>query len=215
MPNSVRVQSTFAPLGVITLALLLCTLNSAATHPELSITSPDKIYQQLFIGQILSLPLFLLPILLEAIFGNRRRLIQWFHWGTPLPFRAFTGLFIALLLAIHALTAILAPTEVQPMVSLLTSIPWHQKAVIGGFLVISTPLLEEFLFRGILLHAAPPKIMLPLSALLFALAHGINAFLAPLFFFGWFLGLLALRQHSLLPGILLHAALNLLTLLTL
>ena len=74
-------------------------------------------------------------------------------------------------------------------------------------------IFEEALFRGVLLHAAPPWAALPLSSLLFGLAHGPDAFALPLALLGWCLGLVTLRARSLLPAILLHALFNLLALL--
>jgi membrane protease YdiL (CAAX protease family) len=77
---------------------------------------------------------------------------------------------------------------------------------------VLAPVLEEMLFRGILLRAFlahyPRWLAISYSALLFGVAHlNIYQFLLA-FFLGLLLGWLFERSRSLLPGIALHAAFN-------
>lgn len=86
--------------------------------------------------------------------------------------------------------------------------------------VVTAPIAEEILFRGLLqgwlesrLGGLVPGraggLAIALSAAAFALAHvGQGLAWLPLFFFGWVAGYLALQTGSLLPGIILHALFN-------
>jgi membrane protease YdiL (CAAX protease family) len=86
--------------------------------------------------------------------------------------------------------------------------------------VVAAPIAEEVLFRGLLqgwletlLGGLVPGRAGPLaiafSSAAFALAHlGQGLAWLPLFFFGWVAGYLALQTGSLLPGIILHALFN-------
>lgn len=86
--------------------------------------------------------------------------------------------------------------------------------------VVAAPIAEEVLFRGLLqgwlearLDVHVPgragPLAIAVSAAAFALAHvGQGLAWLPLFFFGWVAGYLALQTGSLLPGIILHALFN-------
>jgi membrane protease YdiL (CAAX protease family) len=86
--------------------------------------------------------------------------------------------------------------------------------------VVAAPIAEEILFRGLLqgwletrLEGLAPGraggLAIAISSAAFALAHvGQGLAWLPLFFFGWVAGYLALQTGSLLPGIILHALFN-------
>lgn len=84
------------------------------------------------------------------------------------------------------------------------------------FVGLIGPVIEEMLFRGIILrgfitHYTPPTAIL-LSAILFAAIH-MNIYQIPVaLLFGWFLGWVYFNTRSLLPCILGHSAYNLGTL---
>jgi membrane protease YdiL (CAAX protease family) len=83
-------------------------------------------------------------------------------------------------------------------------------ALVAGGLI--TPLAEETFFRGFLFanlreYHGPLRAMVT-TALLFALFHFTPTAFVPLFFLGCFLALLYHLSESLLPSILLHAAMN-------
>ncbi len=84
-------------------------------------------------------------------------------------------------------------------------------AVVFAFVVIA-PLMEEALFRGILLPALSevhgPRFALLLSSVLFSCVHLSAAGATFAFAAGLVLGALRIRTGSLLPCVVLHAAIN-------
>lgn len=96
----------------------------------------------------------------------------------------------------------------------------YRAASSGGpvFLVLTlfagavlTPLGEELLFRGVIAHAlmrwgAP--IAVPVSAAIFALAHGIDYVLPVAFVIGLIAALLFRATGSIWPGVVVHAINN-------
>ena len=88
-------------------------------------------------------------------------------------------------------------------------------------MVVATPIVEEWLFRGVLWQALEPLTgtlgRITATAVLFALAHGLNGgFVLELphrFLGGLAFGWLRLRSESLLPGMAAHATWNALVLL--
>ncbi len=82
--------------------------------------------------------------------------------------------------------------------------------------VLIAPVCEELFFRGYLtaaLRAAGSRGVLLISALFFALVHGVDTSLAPMFLLGLLLGVLMTRTDSLLAPVIVHAAYNLTVLL--
>lgn len=78
-------------------------------------------------------------------------------------------------------------------------------------LVIVTPILEEFAFRGVLINALGKygKVFgLYTSALIFALAHSTVGELLPGFAMGYVLGKISLRYKSIQPTIFIHILFN-------
>ena len=84
---------------------------------------------------------------------------------------------------------------------------WLLFALALVVLAVAAPISEELVFRG-LGFAALPRFPIPLTAALFAAAHQLPELLAPVFVAGLVLGWLRARTDSILPGILVHAALN-------
>ncbi|MCP2094856.1 MULTISPECIES: CPBP family intramembrane glutamic endopeptidase [Actinosynnema] len=80
--------------------------------------------------------------------------------------------------------------------------------VLGGLL---TPLGEEALFRGVLANSLlrwGPWVAVPVSAAVFAVAHGINDVLPIAFVVGLATGLLLRLSGSVWPGVLVHVVYN-------
>ena len=82
-------------------------------------------------------------------------------------------------------------------------------AVVG--LVFVAPAAEELVFRG-LGFASLGRFALPLTTILFAVAHGLPVLLLPVGIAGLALGLLRQRSGSVLPGMGVHMTLNALAL---
>lgn len=93
-------------------------------------------------------------------------------------------------------------------------------ALVAFAAVVAAPVAEEFLFRRVLqgwleerLGASHPRrgaaAAVVLSSLAFGLAHlGQGLAFVPLFFFGLVVGYLARQTGSIVPGIILHALFN-------
>lgn len=90
-----------------------------------------------------------------------------------------------------------------------TVLPWLYNLMMVFVLVVAAPVLEEFLFRGFLLHRWGTRWNLPLaislSSILFGILHG-NAI--GLTMFGLAMALLYCRTHSLWVAIAVHALNN-------
>jgi membrane protease YdiL (CAAX protease family) len=82
-------------------------------------------------------------------------------------------------------------------------------AIVG--LVLVAPAAEELVFRG-LGFASLGRFALPVSTILFALAHGLPVLLIPVGIAGLALGLLRQRSGSVIPGMGVHMTLNALAL---
>jgi hypothetical protein len=84
--------------------------------------------------------------------------------------------------------------------------------VIFLFLAVGAPLVEELFFRGLLLRSllerTRPALAIPVSAVLFGLAHFEALQFGGLAVFGLVLGVLAWRTGRLGPSIGAHAAFN-------
>ena len=83
--------------------------------------------------------------------------------------------------------------------------------VLVVYVCILAPMLEETLFRGMILPRLRPwgdRFAVVVSALLFAIFHMNLVQGIPAFFMGLALGLVAVRSGSVLPGILIHALNN-------
>ncbi len=103
---------------------------------------------------------------------------------------------------------VVAPPEDQLTVQAIAQMSVGERLLLTLPVCLLIPMCEELLFRGILLEVATPWVALPLSSLLFALAHGLNLYAFGLFVFGFALGLLTLRTRSLLPAMVAHGVFN-------
>jgi membrane protease YdiL (CAAX protease family) len=91
--------------------------------------------------------------------------------------------------------------------------PEHADAFAANAVVIALlgPFTEELTFRGLgftLLARYGAALAVGVTAIAFALAHGLVAGLIPLAVFGLGVGFLRLRTGSVFPGMLLHACFN-------
>ena len=223
MAGSWRMKDVVAGVPVVAMAGLLCCLNSMSQAPIPAYVPEKEILRQVWMGQLVSLPIYLLPLGVGlAVRGEiRATLSRWFTWpaggkdGWWRIFRRGALAFLFLLAGVISLVAAVGPQEDQMVIQLLDRLP--AGALVWLFLpfAVVVPVVEEMLFRGILVETGPARWSVWASAGCFALAHGVNGFLLPLFFFGVVLGLIAARQRTLVPGILFHALFNGLNLLLL
>lgn len=203
---------TFA-LG-LAVTLLFCLSNLPAQTPA---PPPADPFSALLLSQAVGLPLLFLPALPWLLAGGRVRLRRVVVWRAPdapcFGLRSFLGHAVCLVAGAWALTDVAAGGATQTVVGLVGALTPLQKVALLPFVCGLGPLAEELLYRGALADALPRRAAPLLCAVLFALAHGPNAFCLPLFFVGLWLGLLVRRQCALLPAVTLHAAFNLPTLL--
>ena len=78
-------------------------------------------------------------------------------------------------------------------------------------LIVVSPIMEEFAFRGVLLHGLGKygkKFALVASSIIFALAHSTVAEIIPAFAMGYFLGKISLSYKSIQPSIFIHILFN-------
>ncbi len=152
---------------------------------------------------------------LAGDFGLRIHLRDW--WMVAVGFGVQIGANLALIPI-----AVLADNEeaAQDVVQRLESAGGLELAVIALTAALVAPVVEEILFRGLLLRAllrkVPPTPAIGLSALAFALVHlldpGAIVVLPGLLLVGLVNGVLAVRDGDLSRPILLHVGFNLLVL---
>ena len=200
-----------AALLAVLVAVRLCAANAQTFDP--TGVPPDWLFRQMLWGEVWLAPHFLVPFLLWAVadFGRVRGLLLrrppcrlgfWrFVWACAL----------ASAVAYLLVEALVPRGEDQASIAFMEALrPW-QLVAYGPIVAVAGPLMEELLFRGVLLHAGPAWLALPASSLLFGFAHGPNAFALPLSLLGLALGLMALRTKSLLPSIGFHMLFNFLS----
>jgi membrane protease YdiL (CAAX protease family) len=130
---------------------------------------------------------------------------------------AYPAFLILFLLVIVPLNGLIVGDERQELVDDIMARPELLSSIPFLLLVcLAIPVLEEFLFRGILYPGLRVRLSVwpavLVSALIFALLHGLSAAI-PILSFGCYLGLVRERNPSLLPAILVHAVHNSVTLL--
>lgn len=160
----------------------------------------------------------LLAVLAAAQKGALRSLAKAQRSESGLPAAAWFLLgdvLIALLLAVTVVSTSSASSAGFTVANGLESLgqDFHRSGIAGGLVRVGAiaPLLEEFLFRvlilGCLMRTTRPWIALGVSTVLFAAVH--NAWLVPSVL-GLALGLLYLRYRSLWLCVAVHSAHNLL-----
>ncbi|MBM3883679.1 MAG: CPBP family intramembrane metalloprotease, partial [Verrucomicrobia bacterium] len=102
---------------------------------------------------------------------------------------------------------------VQPTVEVVrAATDWRQQWLIGVMVVLTGPVFEELLFRGILYPALKqtgfPRLALWGTALIFAATHANLMTFLPLAFFGVVLALLYEYTDNLMAPIVTHALFN-------
>jgi membrane protease YdiL (CAAX protease family) len=122
------------------------------------------------------------------------------------------------LAAILASEAILDPIfnggdqqGIQPTHSPETSHQWIAVGVAAVMLVLVAPVSEELIFRGLGFAAFGP-VAVPVTSLLFAVAHGLPSLVVEVAVAGLVLAEIRRRTGSVLPGIGVHMAFNALAL---
>lgn len=155
-------------------------------------------------------------------FALRRRGATWQDAGFRKPSRraviaivpAYVGLVLvegAVALASEGLFGSSPGLETQLQIP-ADSISLAEKLVLLLGAVVAAPLVEEFLFRGLLYRYMRSRVRVPLAvvltSLVFAVLHGFLGLIPILVVFGVMMALLVERYKTLVPSIVLHALNN-------
>ncbi|HSD01191.1 MAG TPA: CPBP family intramembrane glutamic endopeptidase [Gaiellales bacterium] len=130
----------------------------------------------------------------------------------PLRTAAVTGgVGLAVVLASEAILDPIfnggAQQGIEPTHSPQTTHQWTAVVVAAVMLVIVAPVAEELIFRG-LGFAALGSVAVPVTSLLFAVAHGLPSLLVEVAVAGLVLAEIRRRTASVLPGMGVHMAFN-------
>lgn len=130
------------------------------------------------------------------------------------PLRPALTVAVVGLVAILISEAILDPIfnggdqqGIEPTHSPQTSHQWVAVAVAAAMLVLVAPVAEELIFRGLGFAAFGP-VAVPVTSLLFAVAHGLPSLVVEVAVAGLVLAEIRRRTGSVLPGIGVHMAFN-------
>lgn len=100
-----------------------------------------------------------------------------------------------------------AQQGIEPTHTPATTHQWVAVAVATVVLVVVAPVAEELVFRG-LGFAALGSVAVPVTSLLFAIAHGLPSLLVEVAVAGLVLAEIRRRSASVLPGMGVHMAFN-------
>jgi membrane protease YdiL (CAAX protease family) len=100
-----------------------------------------------------------------------------------------------------------AQQGIEPTHNPQTTHQWVAVAVAALMLVLVAPVAEELIFRGLGFAALGP-VAVPVTSLLFAIAHGLPSLLVEVAVAGLVLAEIRRRTGSVLPGMGVHMAFN-------
>jgi uncharacterized protein len=149
--------------------------------------------------------------------GGRLNFFSSIGWRWPEHLRMWQVFFVAVALQIFTTIAILiSAPEATSFSRMIESSPWT-KAATAVIAIATAPLVEEFVYRGILYPALARRFGRPASitvvSVMFAMVHfgqydGAMAIMIPLFVLSLVLTMLRAYTGSLLPSIALHIFFN-------
>jgi len=169
---------------------------------------------RLLIAESFIVPVFLLPLLL-----GRQRLRQFWTRNWSIARCIGTALAAALLLRIvylipaYFLSDYLGAGQAMTTEESIAAL-YVEHGALATYLLIAvlTPLVEEFMFRGVLLQGFAQHITYRwaniLQALIFASMHANLVALPLLFAFGLVAGILTRKAGGLFPAVILHVFFN-------
>ena len=212
------------PLGYGAVLFLLCFCTQMAAFFALSLFADiEEADSALFVNFAAQIFACLVGIAMLASLGGRDDLhsaglsLRGALKGSVRAAAAYPIFLFFFLVAVVPLNELLVGDERQELVEdimtrpeLLASIPFILLVCLG------VPLMEEFLFRGILYPGLRCRLSVwPavfFSGLIFGVLHGVSAAL-PILAFGCYLGIVREKNESLLPAVVVHALHNSCTLL--
>ena len=204
-------------------SLVVAVACSAVADLDLfgGVSSDAPVHPIMMLSQVVTLGVGLLVL---RAFGPRAHRIVGLRGGNvwaglrlgAVSFAAILPICVAaLIVSIGALRLVQGPVQTHPLLVTVqqTREPWTL-ALLAFEAVVLAPVVEEFLYRGVLLSAlvrgAGAIAALVVSSGLFALVHAPAEpqAVAPLFFLGMALAYAAYRTRSLVAPVLAHALFN-------
>jgi uncharacterized protein len=192
---------------------LLFVANFLAATLSSSSSSKNAVYDATAIVGTVVVDLVLIGYVLFATRVSRRPVVRTLALvRTPLrpAVRLGLGALGVIVVANFVLEPVLHASQRQGIAPTHDPRSTHQWVILGVAvvgLVLVAPFAEELVFRG-LGFASLGRYALPLTAALFALAHGLPVLLIPVAIAGLALGWMRQRTGSVLPGMGVHMSLN-------
>ncbi|MBO5313560.1 MAG: CPBP family intramembrane metalloprotease [Clostridia bacterium] len=211
---------SFAQIGVMSLLGVFFTLGGAVGEGELERLLNEYIVEALIISNCVSILLFALIAKLR-----RRSFIDEAHFN-KMPPKYILNLIILGISTAYSVSLILSlipfPESWQELLT-KTNEPFNSTPLATQLVatVIMAPLLEEILFRGLIVgtlkRCINPYVAVIIASLAFAFAHGSPFDMEsgnPIGFFysmilGVLMGIIFVRYNSILPSLIFHMAYNL------
>ena len=214
-PDPARSNGRLVAWGVV-VALFILLAFAGQQMDDDDEGSRELVYTWEFtIAGAFTFAILLLIVMLIAIDAPKRTLLA---LRRPVDVAAAAKLAVATLVAVFVVAALLEPVLRAGREQGLTPSGWNadHAAEFAGALVavgILAPVAEELLFRGLgfsllLRFGRLPAVLVTSAA--FALAHGLIRGFLPLFVFGLGMALLRDRTKSVVPGMVVHGAFNVL-----
>ena len=222
-----RVEQVLAALGKcvcyvglflgMQMVVLLPAMFSAGIQAALGGGDEDEIYSAMLDADVMTLTLIsgLLTIaVVLAFYLIRKKKLSEALWLRPVPATAlFTGaslapaLYFVVIIVLSLLPSAWTESYGEASSGIVTN------SVVGVISVaIVAPIVEEFIFRGLVMtrlsRVMPGWLAVLLSAAVFGLCHGELVWFCYAFVLGALFGLIDLRAGSILPSILGHAVFN-------
>jgi len=190
---------------------VLASLNYAARFTGGS-TPEDVLYRyETAIGSVVLFAVMLTIVLFLARFDRTTLALR-----RPRSWRAALGLMVGVIVGVYIIGALLSPFLDPGEEQGLTPDTWDSARALPFFVnavvvVLVAPIAEELMFRGLgysLLRRLGDWWAIGLTALAFALGHGLLEGLPVLFALGAGLAYIRYRQASVVPGMILHGTFN-------
>jgi membrane protease YdiL (CAAX protease family) len=196
---------------------LLFIANFVAAALTTSSTSKNAVYNAAAIGGTVAVDIVLIAYVLFAARASRRPIAPTLAIVRT-PLRPAVRLCLGALAVIVVSNFILEPVlhasqrqGIAPTHNPRSTDQWIILVVAIVGLVLVAPAAEELILRG-LGFATLGRYALPVTTVLFALAHGLAVLLIPVAIAGLALGWVRLKTGSVLPGMGVHMSLNALAL---
>ena len=192
----------------------LATVNAGTADPDTLLSAQQTVARATAAGYLVGMSVMVaMTLAYRRLRGGRRLGVRFSSAG---------GLNPLLLLGCIA-TVVAWQVVLEPLVALLPGMPDYNFLGRGGWALMCTvvfaPVIEEYLFRGVVLESVRAKRGVVaawcLSSVCFGVAHAMPAQIVATTVIGFVLGYAYLRSGSLMAGIAVHAMNNALAMLTL